>query len=80
MLRPNKHSNPDQTVIGVATLVVKRLGGAKVESFDSLEEYVEMKIKDGKYLLLPALNLLYVLGVIDYHKKQDMFEFIGAGQ
>jgi hypothetical protein len=78
MLRPNKHSNPDQTVIAVAALIIKKLKVSRMESFDKLEEYIDERVNGGKYLLLPALNLLYLLGAIEYHGKQDSFEYIGA--
>ena len=77
-IRPNKHSNPDQTVIGVAALLLKTLSKTGVEKYDDLVDLVDTKIEGGKYLLLPALNLLYLLGVIDYHKKSDAFEYVGA--
>lgn len=78
MIKPTKHSNPDQTVIGVAAFLLKHLSKSGVEKYDCLEEAVENKIEGGKYLFLPALNLLYLLGVIDYHKKSDAFEYLGA--
>lgn len=79
-LEPNKHSNPDQTIIAASALLLKTLMKSGVEKYDKLEEVVETKIEDGKYLFLPALNLLYVLGVIEYHKKSDVFEYVGASR
>jgi hypothetical protein len=79
-LEPNKHSNPDQTIIAASALLLKTLMKSGVEEYDKLEEVVEAKIEDGKYLFLPALNLLYVLGVIEYHKKSDVFEYVGASR
>ena len=80
MINPTKHSNPDQTVVGVAVLLLKHLSKKGVEKYDRLEDEVEGKIEGGRYLFLPALNLLYLLGVIDYHKKSDAFEYIGAAR
>ncbi|HIE2341175.1 TPA: ABC-three component system middle component 8 [Haemophilus influenzae] len=28
-------------------------------------------------LFLPAINLLFLLGVVKYHQKTDCFEYIG---
>ena len=39
---------------------------------------MESKVDGGKYLFLPSLNLLYLLGLVEYHKKSDAFEYIGA--
>ncbi|WP_317298416.1 ABC-three component system middle component 8 [Collinsella tanakaei] len=79
-IKPNKHSNPDQTIIGVAALILKTLSKSGVEKYDNLEELVDEKIDGGKYLFLPALNLLYLLGAVDYHKKADAFEYVGAAR
>ena len=79
-IKPNKHSNPDQTIIGVAALILKTLRKSGVEKYDNLEELVDEKIDGGKYLFLPALNLLYLLGAVDYHKKADAFEYVGAAR
>lgn len=80
MIKPSKHSNPDQTIIGISALLLKRLSKTGVEKYDKLEELVESKVEGGKYLFLPSLNLLYLLGVVDYHKKSDTFEYIGASR
>lgn len=80
MIRPSKHSNPDQTVIAVSALLLKRLSKVGVEKYDKLEELVANKVEGGEYLFLPSLNLLYLLGVIDYHKKSDTFEYVGAAR
>ena len=79
-IKTNKHSNPDQTIIGVAALILKTLSKSGVEKYDNLEELVDEKIDGGKYLFLPALNLLYLLGAVDYHKKADAFEYVGAAR
>lgn len=79
-IKPNKHSSPDQTIIGVAALILKTLSKSGVEKYDNLEELVDEKIDGGKYLFLPALNLLYLLGAVDYHKKADAFEYVGAAR
>lgn len=79
-IRPNKHSNPNQTVIAVAALVLKTLRKRGVEQYDVLSDIVESRIESGKFLFLPALNLLYLLGAIDYHKKSDVFEYLGTHQ
>lgn len=79
-IMPSKHSNPDQTIIGVAALLLKTLSRSGVEKYDVLEDLVDEKVEGGKYLFLPAMNLLYLLGAIDYHKKSDVFEYLGAAR
>lgn len=74
---PTKHSHPDKTVIAVATIIIKRLKNIRFEQYDKLLEYVIKKNDDSKYLFLSALNFLYLFDVIEYHKKNDSFEYIG---
>ena len=76
MLKPTKHSNPDKTVIAVSTLVLERLKNRRIESFDDLRSFVSKKVDGGDFLFLPALNFLFIVGLIDYHRKTDSFEFV----
>jgi NRPS condensation-like uncharacterized protein len=64
MLRPTKHSHPDQTVVNVSLLLLLRLKSRRIESFDSLRAYVKKAVKGGDVLFLPALNFLYLLGIL----------------
>lgn len=80
MIKPSKHSNPDQTIIAVSALLLNRLSKAGVEEYDKLEDLVGSKVDGGKYLFLPSLNLLYLLGLVEYHKKSDTFEYVGAAR
>lgn len=77
MLRPSKHSHPDRTVLRVATLVIARLRKNRVQEFAELRKYVKASVPGGDVLFLPGLNLLYLLGLVDYHPKTDAFEYRG---
>lgn len=76
MLRPTKHSHPDRTVINVALLVLTRLSARRVEEYDSLLAYVKKSVVGGGVLFLPALNFLYLMGLVEYRPKTDAFEYI----
>lgn len=80
MLRPNKHSHPDKTVINVAMLLATRLKKTRLEEYDALRYYTRKTISDSDYLFLPALNFLYLLGLIDYRPKTDAIEYIGPNE
>jgi len=80
MLRPSKHSHPDQTVINVATLLLKRLKKRRLEESDTLCKYIKKSVSGGGELYLPSLNLLYVLGLIEYRPKIDSFEYVGPNE
>ena len=77
MLRPSKHSHPDRTVINVSLLLLVRLRARRVEDFDALRKFVKKNVSGGDVLFLPATNLLYLLGLIDYRPKIDAFEYVG---
>lgn len=77
MLRPSKHSHPDQTVINAALILLVRLRSRRLEEFDDLRAHVKNAIKGGETLYLPALNLLYLLGLVAYRPKTDSIEYVG---
>jgi hypothetical protein len=75
MLRPSKHSHPDRTVISLAMLLLARLKEKRVEEFAKLRLFARTNVQRGDALFLPALSLLFVLGVVEYHRKTDAFEY-----
>jgi hypothetical protein len=78
MLRPTKHSHPDRTVVNVSALVLTHLKSRRLEEYDALRKYVKKSVKGGEFLFLPALNLLYLLGLVEYRPKTDAFEYVGG--
>jgi len=78
MLRPTKHSHPDQTVVGVATILLASLKKTRLSKYDALLAVVRKRISGGDLLFLPALNLLFVLGLVAYRPKTDAFEYSGT--
>ncbi len=80
MLRPSKHSHPDRTVINVSMLLLGRLKSRRVEEFATLKKFAKKNVSGGDVLFLPAVNLLYLLGLIDYRPKTDAFEYLGPIQ
>jgi hypothetical protein len=80
MLRPTKHSHPDRTVINVSLLLLARLRVRRLENYDSLRKYAKKAVDGGDVLFLPALNFLYMLGLIDYRPKTDSLEYVGTNE
>lgn len=76
MLRPNKHAHPDQTVINVAALLLRRLADLRLDEYSELRKYVRAAVSGGDFLFLPALNLLFLLGVVAYRPKIDSIEYL----
>lgn len=77
MLRPTKHANPDQTVMRVATLLISYLGRHRIETYPKLLAHVKKSVHGGQYLFAPALNVLFLLGLVDYRQKTDSLEYLG---
>jgi hypothetical protein len=77
MLRPTKHSHPDRTVINVALLLLGRLTSRRLDDYDSLNKFAKKAVSGGDVLFLPALNFLYLMGLIEYHAKTDAVEYLG---
>ncbi len=80
MLRPNKHSHPDRTVINVALLLLMRLKDRRVDEYGALRKYAKKTVTGGDVLFLPALNFLYLMGLIDYRPKTDAVEYVGPNE
>ncbi len=80
MIRPTKHSHPDRTVINVSMLLLARLKARRVDDYDDLRKFAKKKVVGGDVLFLPALNFLYLMGLIDYHPKTDAVEYVGPNE
>lgn len=77
MLRPTKHSHPDRTVVNVSLLLLARLKKRRVEDYSTLRKHVKTLVVGGDVLFLPALNFLYLTGLIEYRPKIDALEYVG---
>jgi hypothetical protein len=80
MLRPTKHSHPDRTVINVSVLLLQRLKARRVEEYEALKKYVKKAVVGGEVLFLPALDFLYLLGLVEYRPKTDAIEYVGPNE
>ena len=76
MLRPTKHSHPDRTVINVSLLLLARLRTRRVDDYDALRKFAKKSVIGGDVLFLPALNFLYLVGLIEYRPKTDAVEYM----
>lgn len=80
MLRPTKHSHPDRTVISMALLLLKHLKTSRVDEYDVLRKFAKKSVVGGDALFLPALNFLYLMGLIEYRPKTDAVEYVGSNE
>jgi hypothetical protein len=77
MLRPTKHSHPDRTIINLSVVLLARLKTRRLDDYYGLQKYAKRTISGGDVLFLPALNFLYLMGLIDYRPKTDSVEYLG---
>ena len=80
MLRPTKHSHPDRTVINVSLLLLSRLKDCRVDEYDVLRKFAKKHVVGGDMLFLPALNFLYLMGLVEYRPKTDAVEYVGPNE
>jgi hypothetical protein len=80
MLRPTKHSHPDRTVISVSLLLLTRLKKRRLDEYDTLRQYTKKQVVGGDVLFLPALNFLFLMGLIEYRSKTDAVEYVGPNE
>jgi hypothetical protein len=77
MLRPNKHSDPQLTVLPVTGELLKKLRQKRSCTISELRQHVEELGPDRTPLLLPSIALLFLLGLVEYRRKTDCMEYVG---
>ena len=78
MLRPTKHNHPDQTVIHLSVILLKQVKKKRIVGYEELLKLSKDQIKGGVFLFQDTLNLLFLLGLIEYHGKSDSVEYTGT--
>ncbi len=77
MIRPGKHLNLDLCVLRIATVVLSHLQRHRVESFQKLLQKVrDTAGEDAEVWFIPALDLLFLLGRINYLPQRDTVEYV----
>jgi len=61
-------------------VILKRLKSRRVEEYEDLRKHVKKSITGGDALYLPALSMLYILGLAEYRPKTDSVEFVGSNE
>ena len=77
MLKPTKFSHPDRTVLVVSATILDKIYRKRLIKFDDLYALIGKQKQGIEALFLPSINLLYLLGLVEYRKKTDSFEYIG---
>lgn len=77
LLKPNKNAHPDLTIMAVASFLLKRIKKNRLETITDLKLATIENNKDSALLLEPALEFLFLLGLVEYHTKNDVIEYVG---
>ncbi|PZE69315.1 hypothetical protein DEJ27_08505 [Curtobacterium sp. MCPF17_018] len=80
MLKPSKHAHPDQTVLNISLILLEKLRAERVSSYVDLVAAAGKKVNSGDVLFMPAVNFLFILGLVEYRSKTDSFEYVGPNE
>jgi hypothetical protein len=61
-------------------LLLSRLKERRLDEYDVLRKFAQKNVVGGDVLCLPALNFLYLLGLIEYRPKTDAVEYAGPNE
>jgi hypothetical protein len=64
----------------MALILLTRLRKRRLEAYSPLRGYAKKVIVGGDVLFLPALNFLFILGLIEYRPKTDAIEYVGPNE
>jgi len=57
-----------------------RLKTRRIDDYDALRKFAKKSVIGGEVLFLPALNFLYLMGLIEYRPKTDALEYVGPNE
>jgi hypothetical protein len=76
MIKPDRHTNPDTSVINIGSYIITQLNSFYDISYDDLMDKVIENLGKGAKENYPyAINFLYIIGKIQYLEKTDSFRF-----
>ena len=77
MLRPEKYLDLENSVLTISSQIIKYLKKNKNLSISELiNKLISLKGEKARENFLPALNLLYLIGKIDYIAQADLIRLI----
>ena len=72
MIRPAKHMDVNTCVLSVAASILSELQRTTAIPLDELDETIQTRISSiARLNFIPALNLLFLLGGIEYDDEAD---------
>ena len=78
MIKPDRHTNPDYSVINISAFILKQIKAQNSIGYDKLLEKVMKGLGEKCKENYPySLNFLFLLGKLDYREQTDTFISIG---
>ena len=75
MLIPNKYTNLDNSILKIGGDILRILTQREIVTYDEvLTEVTNLNGNKSKINYLYSLNLLFLLGKIEYFEKEDMLK------
>jgi len=79
MIKPDRHTNPDISVINIGAFILKQLNSFYDISYDDLMKKVIEAMGEGAKENYPyALSFLFLLGKLEYFEQTDSFKYYAA--
>ena len=76
MIRPDRHTNLDYSVVNISSFILKELNAYYDISYDALLDKVTGSLSNQARENYPyALNFLFLMGKITYDKSTDSFRY-----
>ncbi|WP_394367366.1 ABC-three component system middle component 8 [Pontibacter burrus] len=76
MIRPDRHTNLDYSVVNISSLILKLVKSEYIIKYDALLETIVNKLGHEAKINYPyALNFLFLLGKITYQQETDSFKY-----
>lgn len=76
MIKPDRHTNPDLSVLNISSFILEQLNSFYEISYDKMMYEVIRQIgEEAKENYPYAINFLYLLGKIQYIEGTDSFSF-----
>ena len=77
MIKPDKYTNLDYSVLHVGGLILKSLFKCSIQKYGDLENYVISDLgESAKPVFINALSFLYLVGRVAYQQTTDTIKLI----
>ena len=57
--------------------MLKQLRKHRMVEYDALRNFLRSEIEGADALFIPALDVLFLLGLVEYRRKSDCFAYVG---